>query len=57
VTTATAAIESECEFLQVRLQMIGRDRPLVCAQDPSFVQTGDTMHAGQVSPDNDTTVF
>ena len=42
-----AAVESEAELLQIRLQMVDVDTALVGAQQPSLAQRCDSVHRGQ----------
>ena len=42
-----AAVGSEAELLQIRLQMVDVDTALVGAQQPSLAQRCDPVHRGQ----------
>src|SRR4030065_217540 len=43
----SAAIEAEGELIEVVIQMLGADRSLVCAKQPSFQQRHHPVNSGQ----------
>ena len=41
----SSAVQAEDEFIQVGLQVVGANRPLMGAHQPPFCQSGDPVHS------------
>lgn len=41
----SSAVQAEGEFIQVGLQVVGANRPLMGAHQPSFYESGDSVHS------------
>jgi len=43
----SSTIKAEGEFIQVGLQVVGANRPLMGAHQPPFCESGDPVHSGE----------